>query len=244
MNQSIWSSRLRLLRLHAKRHTAITGVSQIELREGAKTLLLGWSDDLNVFAGFDATKHQISMSGRSPSIQIKRDALEKALKKPHYLKGQWCNLPQDKILHADLQKVKSIGLAVAQVAADELNDLAVNTDDLRKAVVKLVAKAVLKLAAEQPEQLEQMVSLTKLLLESESNDIRRSRLKLAEQYFHFEATAASLDELPKIRAYLDVIGGDTSLTHEEKIKRVQMIIFGWKQYKKDGAEPDKSKNGS
>jgi putative restriction endonuclease len=41
---------------------------------------LGWSDDLNAFAGFDATKHQISMSGRSPSIQIKRDALEKAVK--------------------------------------------------------------------------------------------------------------------------------------------------------------------
>ena len=58
----------------------VTGVSQIELREGSKTLLLGWSDDLNVFAGFDPTKHQISMTGRSPSIQIKRDALEKALK--------------------------------------------------------------------------------------------------------------------------------------------------------------------
>ncbi len=58
----------------------VTGVSQIELREGWKTLLLGWSDDLNAFAGFDATKHQISMSGRSPSIQIKRDALEKAVK--------------------------------------------------------------------------------------------------------------------------------------------------------------------
>ena len=58
----------------------VTGVSQIELREGWKTLLLGWSDDLRVFAGFDATKHQISMSGRSPSIQIKRDALEKAVR--------------------------------------------------------------------------------------------------------------------------------------------------------------------
>ena len=34
----------------------VTGVSQIELREGWKTLLLGWSDDLNAFAGFDATE--------------------------------------------------------------------------------------------------------------------------------------------------------------------------------------------
>ncbi len=58
----------------------VTGVGQIELREGWKTLLLGWSDDLRVFAGFDATKHQISMSGRSPSIQIKRNTLEKAIR--------------------------------------------------------------------------------------------------------------------------------------------------------------------
>jgi putative restriction endonuclease len=58
----------------------VTGVSQIELRKEWKTLLLGWSDDVGVFAGFDASKHQISMSGRSPSIQIKRDALEKAVK--------------------------------------------------------------------------------------------------------------------------------------------------------------------
>ncbi|HUA69198.1 MAG TPA: HNH endonuclease [Candidatus Saccharimonadales bacterium] len=58
----------------------VTGVSQIELREGWETLLLGWSDDLRVFVGFDSTKHQISMTGRPPSIQIKRNALEKAVK--------------------------------------------------------------------------------------------------------------------------------------------------------------------
>jgi putative restriction endonuclease len=58
----------------------ITGVSQIELREGWKTLLLGWSDDLGVFVGFDATMHQISMAGRSPSLQVRREALERAIK--------------------------------------------------------------------------------------------------------------------------------------------------------------------
>jgi hypothetical protein len=135
-------------------------------------------------------------------------------------------------------------LVAAQMTADELNDLPVSADSLRTAAVKLVGKAALKLAAEQPEELDELVSLTKLLLASEDNDIRRSRLKLADQYFHFEATAASLDELPKIRAYLDVVGDDASLNHDEKIKRVQMILFGWKKYKSAEAESDKSKNGN
>jgi hypothetical protein len=135
-------------------------------------------------------------------------------------------------------------LAMAQLTADELNDLPVSTDSLRTAAVKLVGKAVLKLAGEQPEQVEELASLTKLLLWSEDNDIRRPRLKLAEQHFHFEATAASLDELPKVRAYLDVIGDDASLSHDEKIKRAQMMLFGWKKYKSDEAKSDKSKNGN
>jgi hypothetical protein len=135
-------------------------------------------------------------------------------------------------------------LVEAQAAASELNDLPVSVASLREAAVKLVGKAVLKLATEKPEELEQLVSFTKLLLESEDNDLRRARLKLAEQYFHFEATAASLDELPKIRAYLDVIGDDPSLSHDEKIKRVQMIMFGWKKYKSDEAKSDESKNGN
>lgn len=58
----------------------VTGVDHIQLREGVQTLLLGWADDFGVFAGFDATKHQIPMSGRSPSIQIRKEALEKAVK--------------------------------------------------------------------------------------------------------------------------------------------------------------------
>ena len=128
--------------------------------------------------------------------------------------------------------------------ADELNILPVSMDSLRTAVLKFVGKAALKLADEHPEQLEQMASLAKLLLESEKNDLQRSRLKLAEQYFHFEATAASVDELPKIRAYLDVIGDDASLSSDEKIKRVRMILFGWKQFKADEAKSDKSQNGN
>jgi hypothetical protein len=139
---------------------------------------------------------------------------------------------------------QTVELLDSQMRAEELNFLPVSTDNLRTAAVKLVGKAALKLAGEKPEELEQLASLTKLLLASEDNDIRRARLKLAEQYFHFEATAASVDELPKVRAYLDVIGGDTSLSHDEKIKRAQMILFGRKQYKSDEAKSDKSKNGN
>ncbi len=135
-------------------------------------------------------------------------------------------------------------LAVAQLAASELNDLPVSTDCLRTAAVKLVGKAVLKLAGEQPEQLEQLASLTRLLLESEDNDIRRARLKLAERYFDYEATAASQKELPRMRAYLSVIGDDTSLSHDEKLKRVHAMLFGWDRPKSGEDEPDKSKNGN
>jgi hypothetical protein len=135
-------------------------------------------------------------------------------------------------------------LVEAQAAANELNDLPVSVASMREAAVKLVGKAVLKLANEKPEELEHLVSFTKLLLESEDNDLRRSRLKLAQQYFHFEATAASLKELPQLRAYLDVVGGDTSLNHEEKIKRVQAILFGWDRSKSDVYGQDKSNNGN
>jgi hypothetical protein len=135
-------------------------------------------------------------------------------------------------------------LLEAQTAASELNDLPVSVASMREAAVKLVGKAVLKLASEKPEELEHLVSFTKLLLESEDNDLRRSRLKLAQQYFHFEATAASLKELPQLRAYLDVVGGDTSLNHEEKIKRVQAILFGWDRSKSDVYGQDKSNNGN
>jgi len=135
-------------------------------------------------------------------------------------------------------------LVEAQAAASKLNDLPVSVDSLREAAVKLVGKAVLKLAGEKPEQLEQLASLTRILLESEDNDIRRSRLKLAERYFHFEATAASIKELPRLRAYLDVVADDTSLNRDEKIERVRAILYGWDRAKSDVNGQDKSNNGN
>jgi hypothetical protein len=134
-------------------------------------------------------------------------------------------------------------LVEAQAAASELNDLPVSVASLREAAVKLVGKAVLKLAGEKPEELEQLVSFTKLLLDSEDNDIRRARLKLAERYFHFEGVAAAQNELPQLRAYLDVVADDTSLSYEEKIEKVRAIMFGWDRAKSGVDEPNKSRNG-
>ena len=56
----------------------ITGVSHFEQKSGEKTLILGWWDEVGVFAGFDFTKHKTKL-GSSPSMQIKEEFLRKAL---------------------------------------------------------------------------------------------------------------------------------------------------------------------
>jgi hypothetical protein len=135
-------------------------------------------------------------------------------------------------------------LLEAQVAANELNDLPISVASLRDAAVKLVGKAALNLATENPEQLEQLVSFTKLLLESEDTDIRRARLKLAQVYFDYEATAASQKDLPQLRAYMAVISDDTTLSNDEKLKKVHAILYGWNRGPSDAGKEDKSKNGN
>lgn len=127
-----------------------------------------------------------------------------------------------------------VELVEAQAAASQLNELPVSTDSLRIAAVKLVGKTVLKIAGEQPEEREQLASLTRLLLESENNDIRRARLKLAERYFDYEARAASLQELPHLRSYLCTVASDASLSHDEKMNRIRAMLSGWETAKPGG----------
>jgi putative restriction endonuclease len=62
----------------------ITGVDRFRVEEGAKTLLLGWGEDEQMFAGFDVTKHLISMAGRSPSLQVRRETLDEAKAKSFF----------------------------------------------------------------------------------------------------------------------------------------------------------------
>ncbi len=134
-------------------------------------------------------------------------------------------------------------LVEAQAIADALNDLPVDAEGLRAAAIKLAGKAVLKLVSEHPDRLDQLASLARLLLDSEDNDIRRARLKLAQKCFDYEATAASQRELPHLRSYLKVVADDDSLSPDEKRERVHAILYGWEQ-SAGGSEPAKSNNGN
>jgi putative restriction endonuclease len=51
----------------------ITGVDHFELEPDVKTVILGWSEDEKIFAGFDVTKHRTL--GKSPSFQIRKQAV-------------------------------------------------------------------------------------------------------------------------------------------------------------------------
>lgn len=55
----------------------ITGVNHFEPEPSGKTLILGWWDEGNVFAGFDFTKHSGAL-GASPSMQIRQECLQQA----------------------------------------------------------------------------------------------------------------------------------------------------------------------
>src|SRR6185437_7998884 len=56
----------------------VTGVRTFRTEAHTKTLLLGWGEDEAMFAGFDVTKHLISMEGRSPSLQVRRETIAEA----------------------------------------------------------------------------------------------------------------------------------------------------------------------
>ncbi len=117
--------------------------------------------------------------------------------------------------------------ADAQAAAIDLNDLHLNLTSLREALVKLAAKTAFSLVTEKPDALRPAVPLIKLLFASEAIGIRRSRLRLAQTRFGHDATAASLKELPNLRACLKALEDDTDLTHDEKIDRVRAVLYGW-----------------
>ena len=139
---------------------------------------------------------------------------------------------------------QNVELDQAQRTADQLNALPVSVASLRQAAIKLAGTAILKLAAEKPGQPQLWVPLTNLLLESERNDIRRSRLKLAERYFHYEAIAASQKELPRVRSYLTTIWHDPDHTEDEKIAATADVFFGGHHSVPSASEPDEPRNGT
>jgi hypothetical protein len=141
---------------------------------------------------------------------------------------------------------QAANVLTAQVTADELNSLPVKMDDIRKAISKVLGCAVLQMAGEQPENVEQLVEIASafnVLLKSEENDIRRARLELAEKYFDLEKASAFQEELPQVRAQFMAISRDANLSDKEKKKRLQELLFGPDHSKPDENQPDKSGNG-
>ena len=113
-----------------------------------------------------------------------------------------------------------------QLTADQLNGLAVDAGSLRT--------AALKLACEKQEDLEQLAALTELLLEAEQNDPRRGRFQFAQRCFDYEPTVATVEEIPRVQAYMRSVTDDKSLSGDEKTKKVQAMLFYWVKEVKAG----------
>jgi hypothetical protein len=121
---------------------------------------------------------------------------------------------------------RSIELLETQVDADKLGAMPVKTEELRAGAVKLLAKDAMALGVERPEDVEGLVSLTRVLLESEQNEIRLRKVKLEERYYDLEANTMCAKELEKVRGYLRTVGDNEYLSAEEKQQRVIGLIFG------------------
>ena len=112
---------------------------------------------------------------------------------------------------------RSIETVEAQVDADKLGALPVKTEDLRAGAVKLLAKNAVALGVERPEDMAGLVSLTKVLLKGERNEIRLRKVKLGERYYDFESNTMGAKELQKVRGYLRTVGENDNLSLEEKL---------------------------
>jgi hypothetical protein len=117
-------------------------------------------------------------------------------------------------------------LVEAQLAADELNGIGITAPRLREAALKLVGKAALKVATEKPTEVQQLVSLTKLLLESDAHDIQRERQKLAENHFQLSQGAASRKNEPHSRSLPDMLGNNDGKTITKKFMHPENVLSG------------------
>ena len=121
---------------------------------------------------------------------------------------------------------QAIELFEAQAAVNRLNRAPVKTEEMRAAAVKLLAKKAVRLATEKPEDTEGLMAVTKVLLQSETNDIRLRRVKLEERYYDFEANGACAKELEKVRSYLKTVGDNEYLNEKDKHQLAMDLLFG------------------
>lgn len=120
---------------------------------------------------------------------------------------------------------QSMDLIEAQVVSDDLAALPANTGDIRSAALKLLAKKGLRLAIDRPDDLEQLLPVTRQLLESEANEIRLRRVKLEERYLDYKAAKDGGDDLKMVRAYVKAVGENEYLSEAQKLKRVRDMLF-------------------
>jgi hypothetical protein len=116
-------------------------------------------------------------------------------------------------------------LIEAQAMADTVAAPESDANAMRTAAVKLIAKTALKIAFESPDRLKDLESLTKLLLMNEDIEIRRSRVKLEQEQFHYKAASAASEELPKLAGLLLKIDEDDDLNNDAKMEKIHDLLF-------------------
>ena len=121
----------------------------------------------------------------------------------------------------------------ARSISETVNGLAGPTDQIRQAAVNLAGKVALRTAIEQPEKLEALVALARVLLESEKNDLRRERLKQLDRQFEFQSTIAAQEDIPQFRAFLATLESDDRLSYKQKSLRIKEFLFDWNHKEKE-----------
>lgn len=183
-----------------------------------KTLLLGWNENLGVFAGFDVTRHRISQS-RSPSVQIYFETLQEAQQHTFAFQRKGNNeiavafspelfgeyVAQQEVLHGfagDARGLKALEIATTEEAVpDELIDalpakrqIAVRTIAVRsrsRTFRERVIKAYERYCAICDMQLDLLEAAHIIPVSSnESNDLTSNGIALCHR--HHEAYDASL----------------------------------------------------
>jgi len=124
--------------------------------------------------------------------------------------------------------------------ARQINGLAGDEDEMLAAALRLTGKAVMRTAIEQPDQLDALVSLTKVLLEGERNDLRRDMLRLLNRKFNYEAAEAALKDMPQFRAFLKSVEEDPNLSAEQKTERIKEFLFEWNRREEAGDRAEKA----
>jgi hypothetical protein len=89
-----------------------------------------------------------------------------------------------------------------------------------------VGKAALMVATEKPAEVRQLVSFTRLLLESDAHDIQRERQKLAEKHLQLSESAAATKKEPRSRSFSDILGNADGMTIKEKLNQWEHVLFG------------------